>query len=362
MARQAKKSPARKRSLVTGACGFIGSHMVEVLNEAGHDIIAADLPSAWATDSLEAAMYPELVRSMAAETHSIDLADPGSLDVLPTDVDYVFHVASIFSYTTPLEVMQKVNVEGTRRLAERYMGSKKLKRWVQWGAGGVYGLPSNRDVEVFTEELAPEPGNNYLRSKWEQEFLVMELGRTKKLPYTIIRPTTVYGPRGGYGSRQLFLGVKDSPVVAIPGNLNGHIPYVHVRDVARAALHLAGHRGAKNEVYNLNDDTDMTTVEYMRALAKMYGKPFVKLPPVPLKQILSLLSPVLNAQFHLTRDVLKVKPLLEPDMLAYVTEDFKYSNDKLKGTGFQFAYPDARQAFPETLRWYLDHFTANGHG
>jgi len=334
--------------------------MVEVLKEAGHDVIAADLPSAWATESLEAAMYPDLVRSLAAKTFKIDLAEPATLEKLPTDVDYVFHVASIFSYTTPLEVMRKVNVEGTRELAERYLGSKRLKRWVQWGAGGVYGLPSNRDVEVFTEELAPEPGNNYLRSKWQQEFLVMELGRTRRLPYTIIRPTTVYGPRGGYGSRQLFLGVKDSPVVAIPGNLTGHIPYVHVRDVALAALHLARHPAAKNEVYNVSDDTDMTTVEYMRAMAKMYGKPFVKLPPVPLKQLLSLLSPLLKAQFHLTRDVLKVRPLVEPDMLAYVTEDFRFSNDKLKGTGFEFSYPDARQAFPETLRWYLDHFVGNG--
>ena len=345
---------SRPRSLVTGACGFIGSHMVEILADAGHEIIAADHPAAWETDSLMAAKYPSLVRKLSAETFSMDLGDPDSLGSLPLDVDYVFHIAAVFSYAATWKQLHTVNVEGTRAMAKRYAGSRRLKRWVQWGAGGVYGLPSKREVEVFTEEVAPEPANNYLRSKWQQEFLIMEMGRKGLLPYSIIRPTTVYGERGGYGSRRLFMEMKDASVIAVPRNLQGHIPFIHVRDVARAGLHLAITNSGRNEVFNVSDDTDMTNVEYLQSLARMLNKPFVKLPPIPLGEMIAALQPVLKLQLVIARDLLRVTPLVEPDLLAYFSEDFRFSNDKLKATGFQFQYPDARLAFVPTLRWYLE--------
>ena len=227
----AKKTP---RSLVTGACGFIGSHIVEVLAESGHEVIAADHPAAWEGDSYKTARYPGLIKRLAKETHVIDLAEPATLAPLPVDVDYMFHVASVFNYTAGWELLYKVNVKGTEALYAHYRDSK-LKRWLQVGAGGVYGLPSERKVAEFTEELAPLPRNNYLKSKWQQEFFIMEMGRTEKLPYTIIRPTSVYGPRGGYGARQMLTAFDGGPVVAIPANFNGHAPFIHVHDLARAA-------------------------------------------------------------------------------------------------------------------------------
>lgn len=350
-----KKKETKIRSLVTGACGFIGSHMVETLAAAGHEVIATDFQQAWQEDSYEKALFPGLVKKLAKETFVADLTDPASLAKLPTNVDYVFHVASLFNYTATLATMRKVNVDGTRALASRYLGKKRLKRWVQWGAGGVYGLPSTRDVDVFTEDTPPQPGNDYLKSKWQQEFLIMELGRTKGLPYTIIRPTTVYGPRGGYGSRKLFMEMQTQPVIAIPKNINGHIPFSHVKDVVGAALHLAQSPKAKNEVFNVNDDTDMTNIEFMENLAKLFGKPFMPLPPIPLKQMMPVVKPLLEVMRTVARDVFNTSPPLEPAMFEYFPEDFRYSNDKLKNTGYQFAYPDARLAMEETLNWYLTH-------
>lgn len=346
-----KKS--KPRSLVTGACGFIGSHMVEQLQKGGHEVVAADHPAAWARDSVVDARYPGLVKRHAAETVSIDLAVPLTLGAVPTDVDFVFHVASLFNYSAPLDKLRRVNVDGTRALAERLLPSGRIKRWVQVGAGGVYGLPSVRRVPTFTEDLDPQPVNDYLLSKWEQESVVMELGRTKGLRWTIIRPTTVYGPRGGYGARHLFMGMVRAPIIVAPSNFSGHTPFVHVEDVTRAAIHLASLPEAENEVFNVTDDTDMTTVEYAETMARLLGKPFVKLPAVPMAAILKLLGPLLKLQTWLARDVLKKQPPLEPDVMAYFTEDFHFSNEKLKLTGFRFRYPDARLGFKDTLEWYL---------
>jgi len=350
-AKTVKKRPPR--SLVTGACGFIGSHVVEQLREAGHHVIAADHPSGWEKDDLVAGRYPTLVRGWADEVVEFDLTDPRSVDTLPGDLDYVFHLAAIFSYSAPLEALRDVNVEGTRNLVEHTLRtSPKLRRWMQWGAGGVYGAPSKRKVEAFSEALSPEPGNDYLRSKWEQEFMVMDYGKQGLLDYTILRPTTVYGPRGGYGARQMFTAPMDMPVVAIPSNFNGRIPFIHVEDVAAAAIYLADCKDASGEVFNLSDDTVMTNVEFMKALARILGKPFLKLPPVPYKPLITGLLPLLWGVFHLTRDVLHVKPPVEPAIIAYLKEDWAYTNEKLHETGYRFRYPDARLAFESTMRWY----------
>jgi nucleoside-diphosphate-sugar epimerase len=352
-----KSAPKAPRSLVTGACGFIGSHVVEQLRDAGHEVIAADHPASWdGGDDAKKGRYPDLIRSIAAETHAIDLADPSSFRGLPTDVDHVFHVAAVFNYTAPLAVLRRINVEGGRRLLHHFGKSRKLKRWVQWGAGGVYGMPSVRGGIPFREDVAPMPSNNYLRSKWEQEFMVMEEAPKLGIDWTIIRPTTVYGPRAAYGSSQMFLGVLDPPVVVVPASMTGRIPFIHVVDVARAAIHLAGAPDGANQVFNTNDDTRINAVEFMQAMARLLGKPFIKLPPLPVGALIKAATPLLQVQFRLMRDVLKVKPLVEPDMVAMAAEDFVYPNDKLKATGFEFRYPDARLAFAETLDWYLAHY------
>ena len=351
-----RKAPPRKPlSVVTGACGFIGSHVVEQAVKAGHDVVAADHPGAWqGGDSLANGRYPDLVRSLAYKCVEIDLAQPGSFSGLPRNVDYVFHVAAVFNYTAPYELLHQINVLGGKALLEYFGGSPRLKRFVQWGAGGVYGAPSARGNVPFTEDMAPMPANNYLKSKWEQEHMVMSTAPGLGVDYTIIRPTTVYGPRGAYGSIEMFTSMVEGPVIAIPANMTGHIPFIHVVDVACAAIYLATRKDAVNQVFNFNDDTDITTVEFMQAMARLTGKPFIKLPPVPLGHLLKALAPALQFQFWLARDVLKVKPPVEPDLLAMATEDFQYDNSKLKATEYEFAYPDARMAFADTLQWYRD--------
>jgi dihydroflavonol-4-reductase len=358
----ATKKPTKvKRSLVTGACGFIGSHVVEQLAAAGHEVIAADHPSAWeGSDDSKKGRYPGLVKRLSSDTLNLDLGDTGSFAGLPTDVDYVFHVAAVFNYTAPYSELFRINVDGTKALLNRYAKSRKLKRWVQWGAGGVYGMPSARGNVPFYEDLAPMPSNNYLKSKWEQEFMVMSEAPKQGIDWTIVRPTTVYGPRAAYGSSQMFLGVLGPAVVAVPASMTGRIPFIHVVDVARAAIHLAQTKAGANEVFNTNDDTVMNAVEFMQVMARLLGKPFVKLPPLPVGKLIKAATPVLDLQFWLMRDVLGKQPLVEPDMLAMATEDFIYPNEKLKATGFEFTYPDARMAFADTLDWYLKTYK-NGH-
>jgi len=329
----------------------MGSHMVELLAAAGHEVVATDAPRAWIAGDRRSGRYPGVVRALGVRCIEADVTRPESLDGLPADLDFVFHIAGVFSYSAPWSLLRAVNVDGTRALVDRVLrDSPGLRRMVVWGAGGVYGLPGP-DEQPVDEKSPPAPPNDYLRSKWFEEHLVMRAGEEKGLPWTIIRPTTVYGPRAVYGGGQLLMGPASMPVAAVPRNLAGRIPFVHVRDVCGAALHLAGVDAARGEAYNVSDDSRLTGVEFMRLVAETTGRRFVELPAVPVETLRRVLAAVADALQAAAARLHFPSPLEKPTV-EYLGRDLVFANDKLKSTGYRFEYPDAREGIRETLEWY----------
>jgi len=344
----------RKRpiSLVTGACGFTGSYMVEVAHAAGHDVRATDRPEACRADDPERGWFPGVARGLGIEPVPADLTRPADLDGLADGVDYVFHVAGLFSYSASWEALKAVNLTGTRDLLQRVLaGAPGLRRFVLWGSGGVYGF-LDRDGVPLREDDPPEPPNDYLRSKWRQEWAVMETGRQEGLPWTILRPTTVYGPRCVYGTAQLLLGAARMRFPVVPANFTARIPFVHALDVCRAALFLAERREADGEVFNVNDDTTMSSVEFIRYVAALRGRSALVVPsPIPPAALRRALVPVARLLQALAGRLGTRSPL-EADSVDYVGREVLYSTDKLKALGFELAWPDARDGIRETLAWY----------
>ncbi len=346
---------AKPKSLVTGSTGFMGTRMVEILHQAGHDILATDLAWCYEKDDKKRGRFPSVLKELGVKFIASNMTDSASLKDLVKDVDYVFHIAAIFNYTAPYELLYKVNVEGTRHLCEYLLLSKKLKRLVLWGAGGVYGFVKKKDLPI-TEDMPHNPPNDYLRSKSEQEKLVMEMGANKGLPYSIIRPTTVYGPRAVYGGGQLVMMAATQKVSVMPMNFKFRIPFVHVDDVCRAALHLATNDKAKNEAYNLNDDSQMTYIDYFKYMAELRGNKFVLLPfPVFPELIKPLAIPAVKLFQSIHRKLSELPAPIEAPSLEFLGRDFTYSNQKLKDTGYKFVYPDARDGLKDTVIWYEKH-------
>ena len=338
-------------SLVTGACGFMGSHMVEILLKAGHEVRATDLASACNAADGDQTRFPRHLRELGIEPIPADVTRPETLAGLVDDVDYVFHIAALFSYSVSWDALRAVNVDGTLNLLKIVKErAPNLKRFVLWGAGGVYGFRDREGVPI-TEGDSPEPPNDYLRSKWRQEFEVIKAGQEWKLPYSIIRPTTVYGPRGLYGGGQLLMGMAKMPVHVIPSNFSFRIPFVHVVDVCEAALHLAKKPKGKNGIFNLNDDSQMTNVEFCKYMAALEGRSAMLLPPVPVKQVRSVALRFAGMLDNVAMLFGKRSPL-EVDSLNYVGRDIIYSNTALKDTGYEFTYPDARDGIRDTVKWF----------
>jgi dihydroflavonol-4-reductase len=336
-------------SLVTGACGFIGSHMVEVLAEGGHDVVAADLPSALEAPPDDRTRWPEVCKAAGAKLVALDLTDPGSVKSAVPGVDLVFHVAAIFDYTAPESLLRGVNVEGTRNLLEALVAEGTCRRVVNWGAGGVYGPPVASEGP-FTEDSTKRPTNPYLISKWDQEVLAHGF-RDRGIEITSVRTTSPYGPRASYGSGQLLMQMAKSPVAF--KNLTGNIPFVHVRDLCRAALHLSDYAGADGEAYNVTDDGRLDAVALARLVADEVGTKARVLPPLPVGLLRRLLSGVARVSMAAARRSGK-RPVLEYDSVQYFGRNYIYSNEKLKRTGFTFERPTPEDGLRETLRWYLD--------
>ncbi len=344
-------------SLVTGACGFMGTHMVEILHEAGHRVRATDLHAAFQQDDLKTGRFPSVIKKIPDhEFIAADLTHPQEIAKLLEGVDYVFHIAAIFSYSIPYDVLYRVNVTGTKNLIEGLLNTPSFKKLVLWAAGGVFRFPKNAEDLPITENSPIEPQNAYLQSKWEQECLVKEFFAKHHLRFSSLKPTTVYGPRAVYGAGQMFLDPLRMKVIRAPKNFTARIPTIHVRDVCRAALHLATHPETDGESYIINDDSQATVVQFLEMMARYSGKKFQKMPAVPMSLLKPILQMVAKAQKFRKTVFGGPPPKLESDSLKYFGVDFVCSNEKIKKTGFTFEYPEFEKGIQDTIPWYRENY------
>jgi nucleoside-diphosphate-sugar epimerase len=223
--------------------------MVELLREKGYKVRATDLLSS------NRAYWKEITQEV--EFIPADLTKKETLKDVVKDVEYVFHPAAIFDYSASWELLERVNVFGTRNLLEAIVESNApIKRFVNWSTAGVYGLPKPEILPV-KEDAPTLPVDLYSKSKLKQEEVVMEFHRKYNIPVTIIRPSPIYGPRNIYGIAQVLLNIAKLPTLMVPKNFNTGMPFVHVKDVCNAALFLAQKEEANGEIYNVVDDSNI---------------------------------------------------------------------------------------------------------
>lgn len=181
-----------KKVLVTGADGFIGSHLVEVLVRSGARVKAFvyyNSFSSWGwLDGLPADLLDQL------EIFSGDIRDPHGVSESVKDCDFVFHLAALigipFSYHSP-DAYVDTNVKGTLNVlqAARDQGVKKL---IVTSTSEVYGTA--RYVPI--DENHPFQGQSpYSATKIGADRLAESFYRSFNLPVTIVRPFNTYGPR-----------------------------------------------------------------------------------------------------------------------------------------------------------------------
>jgi UDP-glucose 4-epimerase len=267
---------ARKYAIVTGAAGFIGSHMVDLLLEQGYRVRGID--------NLCAGRWANVAHHAGNPHFALDTRDLRALsprDPAFQDADYVFHFAGIGdivpSIDRPLDYVS-ANVMGTVHALEaaRQAG---VQKFVYAASSSCYGLAT----ELPTTESAPiTPQYPYALSKHLAEEAVLHWGKVYRQPVVSLRIFNAYGPRsrttGAYGAVfGVFLAQKlaGKPFTVV-GDGTQRRDFVFVTDVARAFL-LAAESKKTQQVYNLGAGSPQS----VNRLVELLGGAVVRVPKRP---------------------------------------------------------------------------------
>lgn len=257
--------------VVTGGSGFIGSHVVDALADAGHEIVVID----------------HRVRPHRSDVQfeDVDLLDLSSVLAATRGAEHIFHLAAVsnvnYAYKYPV-YSTALNVMGTTNVLEsaRINGAKRVHLastvWVYNGAP---------DSDEAADETVPfhlkGAGHIYTSTKMACEMLCHNYSELYDLPFTVLRYGIPYGPRM---REELLIPIflkkaLDGDPLTVAGKGEQYRKFVYVRDLAEAHV-LAMSDEAKNEIYNLEGPRKVTVLEVAERIRDHVGE-HVKIEMVP---------------------------------------------------------------------------------
>ncbi len=246
------------QAFVTGATGFVGSHLVHKLLQKGDGVRAL----------VRSTSQIGRLGSLDIDWVDGDLGDTEKLKQAIDGAEVVYHCAAATKGTW------WDYLEGTIRGTERLLtaaSSVGVQRFVYISSLSVYAASQFNNHQRITEDMPlephPERRGHYTHSKVEAERLVVAHAKEKNLPTTILRPGTIYGPGGKIFFPRIGYNVKNR-LFLILGNGTHLLPLSYVENVADA-IYLAGTRPeAIGQIYNIVDNDEITQREYVSELIR----------------------------------------------------------------------------------------------
>ena len=215
-----------------------------------------------------------------------DLENEKALSELASGATIVFHAAATVGGS--YQKSYAINVEGTRRLA-RVAATHGCERFVHVSSVAVYGgMATDADFTEDAELSEHASMAVYSMTKLQSELALREVAREYGLSFTILRPTSIYGPNTkSYTLIPLDLIKKGFPVIL--GRGRGTMDVVYVEDVAKALLLAAQSPQAIGEVFNIGHETVMPDSFYAR-FGQMLNRPVRHLPVSVVKAVLRVMQ------------------------------------------------------------------------
>ena len=264
--------------LVTGATGFIGSHLLQRMRKEGMPVRALVREAAKARP----------LQDMGVELATGAVSDRAALEKAAAGCERVIHLVGIIQ-EAPGQTFQAVHVDGTKNLLD---AAKKAE--VQH--------------VVFQSALGtrPKAKSAYHRTKWEAE----ELVRASGIPYTILRPSLIYGPGDQFTIRLADM-IRMSPVVPVIGSGRSKVQPLFIDDMTACLVKTVMSDAFLNEIYELGGPEQLTYAQVTAAIAEALGvkRPTIHLPLFfmqPMARMLELVLP---------------KPPVTTDQLIMLQED-----------------------------------------
>jgi nucleoside-diphosphate-sugar epimerase len=273
--------------LVTGGTGFIGSHLAEAGRRRGAEVVVLGL-----TDRPEEQANTELLRRQGVEVLGGSITDEALCRRAVQGATHVFHLAVAMREGGKRDAFfESVNLEGTRRLLEASV-AEGVQRFVYCSTIGIFG---HRVPGVTTEATPLAPGNIYERTKVSAEALVREVGAGRGLPYVILRPADVYGPRD-QRLLKLFAGVNRGRFPLF-GRGDGRRHMIYVDDVVSGFFKACERDEALGQALILAGPRPCTLRELIAEVQAALGRPRYgrRLPLRPMLMLSAVVEDVCQA-------------------------------------------------------------------
>lgn len=310
-----------KNILVTGADGFIGSHLVESLLNKGAKVKALSQ-----YNSFNFWGWLEDIKSDKLEVLSGDVRDPNYCFEITKDIDIVFHLAALiaipYSYIAPDSYID-TNIKGTLNICQACM-KNNVKRLIHTSTSEVYGTAQYVPID---EKHPLQPQSPYSASKMGADAIALSFFNSFDAPVTIARPFNTYGPRQSARAviptiiSQIASGVKEIKL----GDLSPTRDFNYVIDTCRGFIHLAEHENTIGETVNIGSNFEIS-----------------------ISDTLNLIKKLMNSDVNLIEDKKRLRP--------GKSEVFRLWCDNTKIaelTGFKPEYT-IEKGLEETIAWFTD--------
>lgn len=311
----------KKQVLVTGADGFIGSHLTEALLAEGFRVKALSYYNSfndWGW--LNGLKHPDL------EVVTGDVRDPHFCKLITQGVDTIYHLAALiaipYSYVAP-DCYVDTNIKGTLNICQAAK-ENGVKRILVTSTSEVYGTAKYVPID---ENHPKQPQSPYSASKIGADAIAMSFYNAFELPITIVRPFNTYGPRQSARAiiptiiTQIANGKREIKL----GDLTPTRDFNFVKDTCRGFIQLANCDESIGQEVNIASNFEIS-----------------------MRDTLELIAKLMNADVKFVEDEQRLRPK--------DSEVFRLwgDNSKIKSlTGFEPVY-DIEKGLKETIEWFLN--------
>jgi nucleoside-diphosphate-sugar epimerase len=257
------------RCLVTGAAGFIGSHLVEELLRLGHDVVGVDAFVPYYPATIKERNIATALTSSRFQFHRVDLRID-SLDTSTADVDVVFHLAAMPGLVrswSDFDAYMTCNVQATQRLLEAVRRTAStVPRFIYASTSSVYGRNAHGDETLPTRPVSP-----YGVTKLAGENLCRAYADSFDLPLVVLRYFSVYGPRQrpDMGYHQFIRAMLSGDTIRVTGDGQQVRGNTYVSDCVAATI--AASEAPIGETYNVGGGETASVWDILMRLESIIG-------------------------------------------------------------------------------------------
>ncbi|MBI2083412.1 MAG: NAD-dependent epimerase/dehydratase family protein [Deltaproteobacteria bacterium] len=322
------------KAFITGATGFLGSHLVDRLLEKGWEVHVLARKSSnlrWLQGKNVKIFYGDVT------------GDRKGMEEGLRGVDVCFHAAGIIR-APRREIYEQVNVEGARNLLETVLKvNPAIKKVIVVTSVAAHG-PA-RDDRPVTEEDSCHPVTDYGWSKLEEEKVALQY--KDRFPITIIRPPAIYGPR----DEQLlkYFKMVRRGILILPGEKGRQLNIAHVQDVVTGLILAAENPNSNGETFFIGDRRDYEWEDMGDLLIRALKKKVIKIRLIkPIVYLLGIVGELL------TLITGRSMPFGRANMSNFIQKRWTLDISKARRIlGYEPAHP-LKEGFDETAKWYRE--------